>query len=365
MIKKLVSKILDKISKFDNYLMNNKKVKTIILGVFCIFLLVFSYFLLNYKDLVEVYNLEKSVSKKLTNMKVAVGGETVGIKLLATGVLVMGLDRTDTDLQIGDIILSVNGNKIESNSELDKFVKESEGSELILSVNRQKELVEIKMTPYLDEISNQYKLGLWIKDSSAGVGTVTFYDLNSKRFAALGHGVTETKENYILPITTGGITNTTIYSIKKGIAKVPGELKGSITNNILGQIKGNTDKGIYGEITDDNIIKDKKEIEILPKTKIKESSAIIRCTLDDNTIQEYEISIEKVLLTSTGNKNMIIKITDERLLEKTGGIVQGMSGSPILQDGKLVGAVTHVFLNDPTRGYGVFIENMIEDMSNI
>ncbi len=365
MIKNLLSNINDKIVKFDKYLMNNRKVKAVILATFCVFLLVFAYFLLNYKDLVEVYNLEKKVSDKLTDMKIALGGEAVGIKLLAAGVLVMGLDRTDTDLQIGDIILSVNGNKIESSSELDKYVKESSGKELILNVTRQEENFETKILPNIDEISGEYKLGLWIKDSSAGVGTVTFYDLNSNKFAALGHGVTETKENYILPITAGGITNTTIYSIKKGIAKVPGELKGSITNNILGQINGNTDKGIYGEITDKKLTENKQEVEIVPKIKIKEGKATILCTLDDNVVKEYEINIEKVLLTSTGNKNMIIKITDDELIEKTGGIVQGMSGSPILQDGKLVGAVTHVFLNDPTRGYGVFIENMIEDMSNL
>ncbi len=128
---------------------------------------------------------------------------------------------------------------------------------------------------------------------------------------------------------------------------------------------GNTDKGIYGNITSDSVTKNKTEIEIIPKTKIKEEKASILCTLDDNQVSEYEVNIEKVLLTSEGNKNMIIKVTDKKLLEKTGGIIQGMSGSPIIQDGKLVGAVTHVFLNDPTRGYGVFIENMIEDMDKI
>ena len=338
----MLKKLLDKV---DRNIRTNKKVQKLILACFLIIALIFAYFLLNYKDLVEVYNLSKSVENKLENMKISVGGEAVGIKLLATGVLVMGLDRDDTLLQVGDIILKADDKKVESNAELIDISKQSD-----------------KITKIYDEIAEEYKLGLWVKDSSAGVGTITFYDLNSNKFAALGHGVTETKENYILPITAGGITNTTIYSIKKGAVKSPGELKGSITSSIIGQIMGNTDKGIYGEITELNFLKARKEIQILPKTKIKESKAKIICTLDDNIKKEYDIEIEKVLLTSSGNKNMIVKITDEELLNKTGGIIQGMSGSPIIQDGKLVGAITHVFLNDPTRGYGVFVENMIEDM---
>ena len=363
MLKNIFHICKNKILKFDNYLNNSKNAKKIILGLFCIILLIFAYFLLNYSELVAVYKLEKDVSNKVKDMKIVLGGEAVGIKLLATGVLVIELDRDDTSLQIGDIILSANNKKVESDSDLEKIVKASDGKEVNLKVSRNKEEFETKITPIKDSISKEYRLGLWVKDSSAGVGTITFYDANSMRFAALGHGVTETKENYVLPIEVGGITSTTIYSIKKGISKSPGELKGSITNNILGEINGNTDKGIYGTVTSDELIKGKEEIDILPKSKVKEGKASIVCTLDDNTKKEYDIDIEKVLLTSSGNKNMIIKVTDKELLEKTGGIIQGMSGSPIIQDGKIVGAVTHVFLNDPTRGYGVFIENMIEDMS--
>ncbi len=353
------------LNKVDYNIKNNKKVQKLIIACFCIVVLIFAYFLLNYKDLVEVYNLSKNVEDKLEDMKISVGGEAVGIKLLATGVLVMGLDRDDTELRVGDIILMANDNKVESNSQLVEIAKKAQGGNLSLQISRQGSILNTTITQIFDDNANDYKLGLWVKDSSAGVGTITFYDLNSKKFAALGHGVTETKENYILPITAGGITDTTIYSIKKGVSKSPGELKGSITNNIIGQIIGNTDKGIYGQIIDTKVLENKEEIGILPKTKVKEDKATILCTLDDNTKKEYEIEIEKVLLTSSGNKNMIIKITDEELLNKTGGIIQGMSGSPIIQDGELVGAVTHVFLNDPTRGYAVFIENMIEDMCNI
>lgn len=339
--------------------------KKVIVSLFCIAILVSAYMIINFKELSSIYAMEKKVIQETENMEFVLGGEAVGIKLLATGVLVMGIDRESCPLQVGDIILEVNDNKIETNLELLEYAKKSDGKELTLKVNRQETEIKINIKPEIDEVSNEYKLGLWVKDSSAGVGTITFYEKNSGKFASLGHGVTETEENYILPITSGAITKTKIYSIKKGEVKLPGELKGSITSNVIGDIGLNTEKGIYGYIYDISSIKAENEIEILTKTKIKEGKAYIYCTLDNNEKQAYEIEIQKVILNSTGNKNMIIKITDEKLLEKTGGIVQGMSGSPIAQGGKLVGAVTHVFLNDPTKGYGVFIENMIEDMSNM
>ena len=346
-------------------LKNNFNNKRVILSIFTIICLIFSYCILNYTKLVSVYNTQKNVEMKLEDMELVIGGEAVGIKLLATGVLIMGIDRTDTNLQVGDVILSVNGNKIESNVELINYANESEGKDLTLKLDRQGKEIITSIKPKYDEQTKSYKLELWVKDSGAGVGTITFYDKKTGKFGALGHGVTETKDNYILPIITGGITTTNIYSIKKGESKNPGELKGTLSNDTIGNILGNTDKGIYGVLLDKNILNQKEKVEILSKSKIKEGSASIICTLDDNEPKSYNVEIEKVLLTSTGNKNMIIKVTDEELINKTGGIIQGMSGSPIIQDGKLIGAVTHVFLNDSTKGYGVFIENMIEDMCDV
>ncbi len=342
--------------------------KKIISIIFCIAILVFTYILINIRELVSVYNSEKIAKENIKDMQIVLGGEAVGIKLLATGVLVMGIDRQDTSLQVGDIILSVNQKKVESNRQIVDIIKDLDSESIVeLEFSRNDEIYNAKLPLQKDGVTGENKLGLWVKDSSAGVGTMTFYDKNTYKFASLGHGVTETKQNFILPITSGGITKTFIYSIKKGEVKEAGELKGTLSNTILADIALNTQNGIYGYLTEEgkSFVDKKDTIDILTKSNIKEGDAYIYCTLDDNNVEKYEVKIEKVLLTSESNKNMIIKITDERLINKTGGIIQGMSGSPIVQDGKLVGAITHVFLNDPTRGYGVFIENMIENMSMV
>lgn len=306
---------------------------------------------------------DRTITCSKENSQYILGGEAVGIKLLASGVLVMGIDRTDTQLKIGDIILEVNGCKIETNTELEEYA--SLGQKLELTVQREDKLLKIEVEPKLSDTTGEYRLGLWVKDSSAGVGTITFYERNTSKFAALGHAITETSNQNILPITTGGITKTEIYMIKKGISKVPGELKGTLTNETIGQIYTNTQNGIFGYIENNEIFNSNDVIEIGTKEEIETKEAYIYVTLDDNVKKKYKIEIEKVYLNSTDNKNIAIKITDEELIAKTGGIVQGMSGAPIVQNGKLIGCITHVLLDDPTRGYGAFIENMISDMDSI
>ena len=335
----------------------NKKIWIIILFLIILLFII----LINYNKTIDVISKNNITLQEIETMEFVLGGEAVGIKLLATGVLVVGIDRNDTDLKIGDIILKVNNNKIETNQQLLEYSKNSKGNKLILEVNRKDEIIKINLKPNLDDVTNEYKLGLWVKDSSAGVGTVTFYEKKSNGFAALGHAITETKENYILPIETGAITKTSIFGIDKGYPRKAGQLKGSITTTIIGEIISNTDKGIYGK-TYEKI--EKESIPVLTKEKISKGAAYIYTTLDDNKTNKFKINIEEILLNSRGNKNMIIRIVDEKLINKTGGIVQGMSGSPIVQNDKLIGAVTHVFLNDPTKGYGVFIENMIYDFKN-
>jgi len=309
------------------------------------------------------YARKSSVACSAQEKEYCIGGEVVGIKLLASGVLVMGVERQDLPLQIGDIILEVNGSKIETDAELEEYA--SLGKPIELTVLRNEEKLKFSIEPKLNESNSAYRIGLWVKDSSAGVGTVTFYEKNSGRFAALGHAITETANQYILPITTGGITKTEIYMIKKGISKIPGELKGMITNETIGQIYCNTENGIFGHMENKELYNANEKIELGKKEDIELNEAYIYATLDDNVKKKYEIKIEKVYLNSEGNKNIAIKITDQELIDKTGGIVQGMSGAPIVQNGKLIGAITHVFLDDPQRGYGAFIENMIEDMNSL
>lgn len=341
---------------FKEFFSNNKR-------KICVILLISIFVSLGAGIFVYINKKEAAVTCSLKEKEYYVGGEAVGIKLLASGVLVMGIDRDDCELQVGDVILEVNGCKIETDAELEEYV--SLGQPLNLTVSRNEEKLNIQMAPKYNETSEQYRLGLWVKDSSAGVGTVTFYEKDTARFAALGHAITETAGQLILPITTGGITKTEIYLIKKGIAKVPGELKGTITNHTIGQIYCNTENGIFGHVEDEELYSGNEIVELGSKEEIELKEAYIYATLDDNVKKKFEVEIEKIYLNSEGNKNIAIRITDEELLEKTGGIVQGMSGAPIIQNGKLIGAITHVFLDDPTRGYACFIENMVNDLNSV
>ena len=291
------------------------------------------------------------------------GGEAVGIKLLSSGVLVMGVDRLDTDIEVGDIILEVNNSKIETDSELEKYAQK--GEELLLTIKHGDNITQKRIIPQYSNNSRTYKLGLWVKDSSAGVGTITFYDKNTLNYAALGHAIYEGKEGNALDISTGCITKTEIFNIKKGLSKYPGELKGTITNEVLGQIYKNTKNGIFGRIENDSLIDYSKVIKVAKKEDIEEGEAYICVTLDDNTKRNYKINIDKVFLNSTDNKNMAISVIDEELIEKTGGIVQGMSGAPIVQNDRLIGSITHVLLDNPKMGYASFIENLIGDMNDL
>ena len=291
------------------------------------------------------------------------GGEAGGIKLLSSGVLVMGVDRLDTDIEVGDIILEVNNSKIETDSELEIYAQK--GEELLLTIKHGDNITQKRIIPQYSNNSRTYKLGLWVKDSSAGVGTITFYDKNTLNYAALGHAIYEGKEGNALDISTGCITKTEIFNIKKGLSKYPGELKGTITNEVLGQIYKNTKNGIFGRIENDSLIDYSKVIKVAKKEDIEEGEAYICVTLDDNTKRNYKINIDKVFLNSTDNKNMAISVIDEELIEKTGGIVQGMSGAPIVQNDRLIGSITHVLLDNPKMGYASFIENLISDMNDL
>lgn len=338
---------------------NKKTISFLILLAF----LITSYVVVSYIESKAAFSNNSKTATILNDMEICLGGEAAGIKILSTGVLVMESENSPNIL-VGDIILEINNTPIDSNDSLISELQKANGEKINLKVKRDNEIKNISVTPKYSEISKKYELGLWVKDSSAGVGTISFYDRKSNLFAALGHGITETSNNVIIPLNSGAIVKTKITEINKGASKKPGDIKGILYTNILGQIVKNTENGIYG-ILEENMLDNKEIIKVAQKLDIVEGPAKIYCTLDNNKVEEFKVNVERILYNSSGNKNMVIKIIDEDLIQKTGGIIQGMSGSPIVQNGKLIGAVTHVFYNDPTQGYGVFAENMINDIYDI
>ena len=344
---------------------NSKKIVSLLL---ILSLLIFAYLTLELFGVRETASSKIEFAKNIESCKFVLGGEACGIKLLANGVLVVDVDNSKSGVEVGDIIVKVDDIPVDTNNEIIEYVNKVDiirKNKVVLALIRDNTSITKEVELVYNKVDNVYELGLWVKDSSAGVGMVTFYELTTNSFAALGHGITETKNNVILPILSGAIVKAKINSINKAEVKFPGDLRATIYKEVLGQIRKNTVNGLYGELEKSENFTEKKElIEVASKNEIKVGKAYIYCTLN-NEVEKFGIEIDNVLLDSTGNKNMIIKITDENLIKRTGGIVQGMSGSPIVQDGKLVGAVTHVFLNNPQKGYGVFIENMIEDMKSI
>ena len=223
-----------------------------------------------------------------------------------------------------------------------------------------------KMVPVKTE-DNEYKLGLWVRDAAAGVGTATFYEPSTGMFASLGHGITDVDTGDLITIANGELVTTKLVSITKGEKGKPGEIRGSIEGcSKIGEVYKNTSFGIFGKLTNQSYLNIKsEEMEVATRAEIKIGKAEIICELEEGKRKTYEIEIEKIYTgNNQDNKSMQIKITDKELLEKTGGIIQGMSGSPIIQNGKFVGAVTHVLVNNPTTGYGVFADLMLKEMTN-
>lgn len=274
----------------------------------------------------------------------------------------------NTGIEEGDTIIKINDQTINSTDDLVQAVNLSKGEELQVEYVHEEETKECSITP-VETQKSEYKLGLWVRDSAAGVGTVTFYEPSSKTFGALGHGITDIDTNELIHIASGEFVTTRILNITKGESGNPGKIQGTIENQKnIGTITKNSPFGIYGKV--DNLssldLDTSKEMEVALREEIKTGKATILCSLDNQTPQEYEIEIEKIYRENNyDNKSMQIKVTDQRLLEKTGGIIQGMSGSPIIQNGKFVGAVTHVLVNNPEEGYGVFADIMLKQAKEI
>lgn len=311
--------------------------------------------------------------------KVIPCGNSIGVRIHTEGVLVVGTTKVfaydgkyyepfkSSGIEIGDYIIKLNDTKISNINQVTSIMEKTSGKQLKIQIKRGAVLYDTVVNPCKSK-DGKYRIGVWLRDSTAGIGTMTFFDNKNGIFGALGHGITDVDSGTLMSINNGEIVSSYIISVKKGYKGNPGELKGAlIESKGKGKIIQNTDFGIYGKINSaSSIVPRNKPISIALRNDIKEGPAQIITSINGCNINVYNVDIQKVFRQSTDStKNMIIKITDERLLNLTGGIVQGMSGSPIIQNGKLIGAVTHVLINDPTRGYGVFIESMIQKSQGI
>lgn len=291
--------------------------------------------------------------------------ETDGVMVIGTGTIV-GMDGVTYEpslskIQSGDYIVKINEIDVSSKNQLIFLINKYGSSDIILTVRRNDKLIDIKISP-IKVTDQEYKLGLWVRDDSQGIGTMT-YITSKNDFGALGHGISDVDTGELLNAAGGTLYGANIWGIKKGESGKPGGLYGVISyedKNILGEITNNTSIGIYGSIEIEEVIDkfDLKPMEVATKEEITVGRAYVRTSVSGK-IKDYEIYIDSVDLECESNKGMVIQITDRELLELTNGIVQGMSGSPIIQNGKLIGAVTHVFVKDSTKGYGIFIENML------
>ena len=306
------------------------------------------------------------------------GGHSIGVRMNVKGVLIVGLEEIETPegkfinpgldagLQIGDNILEINGTKVNNAAEVRQIVNKIK-NDVRLKVKRKDDMMNIKLTPVESADDNLYKIGVWVKDKTAGIGTLTFYDPSNNTFGALGHAITDPETGTVLSVAQGELLNSRVESVKQGKAGNPGEIKGIFyeADKPLGQLTKNTDYGIFGKTYSE--IKNpiyQQPLQIGYQSEIKKGPAYILTTLEGDKVEKYSIVIEKINRQSKAStKSMVIKVTDKRLLDKSGGIIQGMSGSPIIQNNKIIGAVTHVFVNDPQKGYGIFIEWMLQDVN--
>ena len=330
--------------------------------------------------LFNTFNVKDIDVSIIERTKVKPVGQVAGIKLYTSGVLVVGMsevkgiDNTkykpyeNSGLQEGDTIVQIENKAITDTKELINIVNSSKGKELKIKYVRNDNTLECSIVPAKTS-ETEYKLGLWVRDSAAGIGTMTYIEPSTNDFAALGHGITDIDTGNILNISNGQFITTKVLSIIKGINGNPGKIQGSINEQAeIGTINKNSIFGIYGKVNDITKVKmiSNKSIDVALRNEIKLGDAKILCSLDGKLAKEYKIQIDKIYLNNDyDNKSMLIKVTDEELIEKTGGIIQGMSGSPVIQNGKFVGAVTNVLINDPTRGYVVFGDLMVKEMKSV
>lgn len=318
--------------------------------------------------LLGAFPVKQVAVREIGDAEVILGGEVFGMKMYTSGVLVVGMSDVDADggnrhpaadagIQTGDVIESIDGQEVSTKAEVAQAVERSAGRPMTLRVRRDGVAFTVRFAAALSASENRYKAGIWVRDSSAGIGTMTFYLPRDGVFAGLGHPICDVDTGETLPISGGEIVPARIYSITRGVSGDAGELCGGFDGDTCGRLCANVADGVYG--TADTLPPEPTLIEIAPRQEVHEGAARIRCTLDSSGPQWYDVEIRRVRY-SGGTQDMEIVVTDPALLTRTGGIVQGMSGSPLVQDGRLAGAVTHVLVNDPACGYAIFAETMWE-----
>ena len=327
--------------------------------------------------LFNLFTIKKVNVRLLSDTDVYVGGETVGFNLFSEGVICVGSNPIQTasgakepivesKLQDGDAILEIDDIEIENIQDVDRIINlpSKAGKELIITIKRNDSIFDTTITPEFDVLSQKYKLGLWVRNNASGVGTLTYIKQSDFRFGAVGHPIVDSSLGTNFKVDSGNIYKCKLLGIKKGEKNNPGEIRSSInlSDSSLGIADTNCEYGVYGNILNKSIIDASRTATLGGRLSVKLGDAKIYCAIGEEGVKAYDIKIIKAnRQNSADDKSMTIKVTDKELIEKTGGIIQGMSGSPIVQNGKVVGAVTHVFMSDPTRGYGVYIDWMIDN----
>lgn len=302
-------------------------------------------------------------------------GIPFGIKMFTDGVLVVGMSDVDTaggpknpakaaGMKVGDVLVAIDGTPVNTTEQVANLIEKAGNRTMRFRIRRNNITFDMHFNCVKSVNENCWKAGLWVRDSSAGIGTLTFYVPGSNVFGGLGHAICDVDTGDILPLATGEVVPARIYSVVKGISGEPGELRGGFEVGTLGKLTINSETGIYGVLNRTPTAG--TPVQVAMKQQVKTGPAQILATISGTTPQLYNIQIDQVRYNdSSPTRNMVIVITDQRLLEKTGGIIQGMSGSPILQNGRLIGAVTHVFVNDPTKGFAIFAENMLKTANTV
>lgn len=329
--------------------------------------------------LFENIHLKNISITTMEDMEVVPVGKIIGLKLYTNGVLIVGMSEIEdknnilnkpyenSDIEEGDTILKINEKEVENIDILKNIVNESKGENLELTLLRNGNVITTSIKP-IETNDNNYKLGLWVKDAATGVGTMTFYEPSSNSFAVLGHGITDSDTDSLINIDSGELVTSRIISVKKGEIDNPGEIKGTIVNQqTIGSVTKNTQFGVYGVLNNfsELNIDTSKKVKVALRDEIKEGDAKILCALDNSNItKEYDIKIEKIYKDNEyNNKSMLIRVTDKELLNKTGGIIRGLSGAPIIQNEKFVGAITNVLVSNPEIGYAIFADLMIKQIN--